>query len=247
MPLNSDELNQQIAELTDVYSGITSVVKQETETVLSGTLVFSASADGFETIQDSFDIEIVIPWDFPDTLPKVWESEGEICNDYNHLNPDGTFCLAVPIAKRQVFFEQPTLLGYVERLVIPYLYGYCFWKKHGYHPFGEAAHGNAGILDHYVDLLKLDDEVAALAVLCYLFEHGYRGHHDCPCGSGLRVRKCHGPLLRSLHEQHTPETLKNEFMAIFMECDTKFQNGALTCPNSLRVKLIRIADNFKSD
>ena len=132
---------------------------------------FEASADGLETISESFDIELSVPHAFPDRFPQAREAGGRIDTDYEHLNPDGTLCLAVPIEQRRLFLEQPTVLGFVNRLLVPYLYGYSFWRKHGYHPFGEAAHGSEGILRHYVDTLGLRDPVAALAVISFLFEH----------------------------------------------------------------------------
>ncbi len=241
-----EDLRQQIIELADVHKGLTNIVEHDTETIVSGTLPFEASADGLETIRESFEIELIIPHGFPDTLPRVKEIGGRIVADYEHRYPGGTLCLAVPVEQRQVFFKQPTLLGFVNRLVIPYLYGYCFWKKHGCHPFDEAAHGDEGILRHYVDTLCLCDDIAALGVICFLFEHGYRGHHQCPCGSGMRVRACHGPALRALHEHHTPLTLRNDFIAIFEICYTKFQNGELSFSQSLRLQLVRLLDRFKN-
>jgi hypothetical protein len=240
-----EDLRQQIIELSGVHKGLTNIVERDVETIVSGTLPFEASADGLETIRESFAIELIVPHSFPNALPRVKEIGGRIVADYEHRNPGGTLCLAVPVEQRRVFFEQPTLLGFVNRLVIPYLYGYCFWKKHGRHPFDEAAHGYEGILRHYIDTLGLHDDLAALGVICFLFEHGYRGHHECPCGSGLRVRACHGPALRALHEHHTPQTLRNDFIAIFEICYTKIQSGQLSFPQPLRLQLVRLLSRFK--
>jgi len=243
-----EDLKRQIVELTSVHKGLTYVVgHDDAETIVSGALPFEASADGLETITESFEIELIIPHDFPETLPRVKETGGRIGTDYEHLHPGGTLCLAVPVEQRRVFFEQPTLLGFVNRLVIPYLYGYCFWKKYGRHPFDEAAHGHEGILRHYVDTLGLRDDLAALAVICFLFEHGYRGHHDCPCGSGLRVRACHGRALRVLHEHHTPQTVLDDFWAIFNICFARFQNGQLSFPQPLQIQIARILRRFPDE
>ena len=239
MPLTED-LQKQLAELNDVHKGLTHVVEYDADALLSGAVDFEASADGLETITASFDIELTIPHVFPDRLPRAREVGGRIGTDYEHLNPDGTLCLAVPIEQRRVFFEQPTLLGFVDQLLIPYLYGYCFWSKHGYHPFGEAAHGREGILRHYIDTLGLQDPLAALAVICFLFEHGYRGHHDCPCGSGRKVRACHGPALRALHDHHTPETVRDDFSAIFDICFAEFKKGQLSFSRPLQNQLVRL-------
>ncbi|MCC6579432.1 MAG: hypothetical protein IT440_03265 [Phycisphaeraceae bacterium] len=242
----TENLRRQIAELTEIHKELTAIVERDHETLLSGALPFEASADGLETITASFDIELTIPHDFPDTLPRVRETGGRIAGDYNHLNPSGTLCLAVPVEQRSIFFEQPTLLGFVNRLVIPYLYGYCFWKKHGRHPFDEAAHGYEGILRHYLDTLHLSSELAALSVICFLLEHGYRGHHDCPCGSGFTVRKCHGQALLTLYRHHTPQTLRGDFIVLFETCFAKFQNGQLSFPAPLREQLIRLLGRLKT-
>jgi len=241
-----EDLRLQLVELAGIHKELTNIVEGDAEIIVSGSLSFEASADKLETIKESFEIELTVPHGFPDTLPQVKETGGRIGADYEHRNPGGTLCLAVPVEQRRVFFEQPTLLGFVNRLVIPYLYGYSFWKKYGRHPFNEAAHGNEGILRHYVDTLSLCDDLAALAVICFLAEHGYRGHHECPCGSGLRVRACHGPALRALHEHHTPQTLQNDFLAIFAVCYAKFQNGHLSLPQPLRLQLVRLLNRFKS-
>ena len=241
----TEDLRKQIAELTGVHKGLTDVVEHDAETLLSGTLDFEASADGLETITVSFDVELNIPHVFPDRLPQAKEVGGRIGADYEHLNPDRTLCLAVPIEQRRVFLEQPTLLGFVERLLVPYLYGYCFWRKHGYHPFDEAAHGHEGILRHYVDTLGLRGPLEALAVICFLLEHGYRGHHDCPCGSGRKVRACHGPMLRALHEHHTRETVRDDFLAILSICFAEFGKGRLSFSGPLRNQLIRLLERLK--
>ena len=241
----TEDLQGQIVELSGVHKGLTDVVEHDAETLLSGTLDFKASADGLETITASFEIELSIPHVFPHRLLRAKEIGGRIETGYEHLNPDGTLCLAVPIEQRRVFLEQPTLLGFVDRLLVPYLYGYCFWRKHGYHPFNEAAHGYEGILRHYVDTLSLRGSLQALAVICFLFEHGYRGHHDCPCGSGRIVRACHGPVLRAIHQHHTPETLRGDFLAIFGSCFAEFEKGQLSFSGPLRNHLIRLLKRFK--
>ena len=237
-----EDLHKQIEELTRVHRGLTLVAQRHRETTLSGALAFEASADGLETISESFDIELTIPSAFPDRLPRAKETGGRIGTDYEHLFADGTLCLAVPIEQRRVFFEQPTLLGFVDRLLVPYLYGYCFWSRHGHHPFDEAAHGSEGILGHYLDALDLRDPLAGLATICFIFEHGYRGHHPCPCGSGHQVRACHGPALRALHDHHAPETLRHDFLAIFDACYARLQQGQLSFPKPLQNQLLRLLD-----
>jgi hypothetical protein len=233
-------MRRQVAELTGIHQGLSNLAELSHEIVLSGTLPFEASAEGLETITDEFEIELCIPQAFPSTLPRARESAGRIERSYPHINGDGTLCLAVPIEQRRIFFDQPSLTGFVNGLVIPYLYGYCYWKKHGRHPFDEQQHGHEGIVQHYIDTLRLVDELAALAVVCFLIEYGYRGHHLCPCRSGLKVRNCHGSELRALHQHHTSQTLRDDFMSILEICLGKIRVGEYSIPTSLRNQVRRI-------
>ena len=209
-----EELSAEMAELRRIHSGLTEIEERTRETVVSGELPFEASHEGLATITESFDIELFIPEAYPSELPWVRETGTRIDCDYRHVFQNGRLCLAVPVEERRIFARQPSLLGFVNRLVVPYLYGYCYWKEFGQHPFGEQSHGAEGIADYYVERLELDNDLAALAVVASLLEHGYRGHHRCPCGSGKIVRKCHGAALRELHEHHTPETLGVDFRAV---------------------------------
>ena len=239
------ELAAQIAELQEKHKGLAQVLEAEHETVLAGPLPFEASADGHASITASFEIELCIPSQCPDGLQRTRETGGEIDGGYEHVYTDGTLCLAVPIAERLVFSRQPSLLGFVNNLVIPYLYGYDHWKEYGEHPFGEQKHGAEGIVRCYVDTLKLIDEVGALAVVLFLFEHGYRDHHDCPCGSGLKVWKCHGSMLRDLHRHHTPETLRYDLQAVLGHCGEKLTEGRLSLPAPLMRRIRRLVDGGK--
>jgi hypothetical protein len=214
----TEELARQIAELTAVHAGLTNVIEEEGRTLVSGSLPFEAASDGLPTITDSFDIRLAIPGDYPKTLPNVSDVGGKIAATYDHLYTNKSFCLGVPVEERRIFLEQPSLLGFVNRLVVPYLYSYCYWKQHAKYPFGDQLHGNAGIVRHYLDTLKVTDEFAVLAVVSFLLEHGYRGHHACPCGSGKIVRKCHGDALREFQRCHTNDSLARDFSAVLDEC-----------------------------
>jgi len=190
--MNSD-LQQQITELQEAYSALNEIEILGTETIISGFLCFSAAPKDLENICETFSLEIHVPNNYPVELPHVIELEGKIEKEFSHLNDDNTLCLAVPMEVRRIFQETPTLLGFVEKLVIPYLYGYCYcyWKKHGAMPFGEANHGNTGVLEYYRELFNPLNDLVLLKGLYGIYQHGYRGHHSCPCGSEIIVRKCH--------------------------------------------------------
>lgn len=234
------ELERQIVELTAVHKGLCNVSEQEGRTIITGPLPFEAESDGLPLIVESFDIELSVPPEYPEIFPRVKETGGKIEPTYEHLYADKELCLGVPIEERRIFAAQPSLLGFVNGLVIPYLYSYCYWKQHGKYPFDDQLHGAAGIVRHYVDTLNLNDEIAALSVICFLYEHGYRGHHACPCGSGQIVRHCHGDALRELNRYHTRHTLKTDFEALLTACKDRLLAADQARPIALLRQIQRI-------
>ena len=241
----NNDLAVQIAELQQIHSGLAEVSADGNGTILKGTLRFEASTDRFDPITECFEIEIVIPETYPENPPRVCEVGGKMDVNYSHVNENGTLCLAVPIEERRVFLEQPSLLGFVNKLVIPYFYGYCHWKTHGAHPFDESEHGPQGIVHHYMDVLNLTDALSVLAVIAFLYEFGYRGHHLCPCGSSKKVRKCHGKALRQFHEQHTQYTLTIDFFSVLHACSTTTKSHSTKVPMLLQRQLSRLIAQLK--
>ncbi|HAY22649.1 MAG TPA: hypothetical protein DCY27_10895 [Desulfobacterales bacterium] len=161
--------------------------------VVHGLLEFEASNEDIK-IQDSFQIRLLIPDDYNKTPPKAYETGGKIPKAF-HTYSDDSLCLATPVEIRRKFSETPTLIGFVESLLIPYLFSFSFWKEHGWMPYGELAHGPEGIIQYYLESFKVDSEIIVLKFLKLLAMENYRGHHECPCGSGSKIRNCHGELI----------------------------------------------------
>ncbi|MES9999174.1 MAG: hypothetical protein ABW125_07210 [Candidatus Thiodiazotropha lotti] len=240
-----EEISNQITELQNTHQGLSNVTEKDDEIIVSGSLAFEASADGFETITSAFDIELIIPFDYPKSLPRAYETSGEIAREYEHVFDDKKLCLAVPIEERRIFQLVPTLLGFVNRLLVPYLYGYCYWREHKEHPFDESDHGPRGIVQYYREKLELDDDIAVLSVISFLYEHGYRGHHPCPCGSGAKVRNCHGNAFRDLYSLHTEGSLRNDFMDVLSTCLERLEQGEIQIPDPLFRQVRRILNSKK--
>ena len=158
---------------------------------LQGRLPFTASACGLETISDAYDIAIAIPESFPRGFPRVQDVGQRIPRSYHRLT-DGSFCLGSPARVRLILADAPTLLGFIEKCVIPYLYGYSFFEKHGHPPFGELAHGDPGLIDDYKRILRVSSVDGCAAMLSLIGrKRRVANKHPCPCGSGHRLGCCH--------------------------------------------------------
>jgi hypothetical protein len=239
-------LRAQLAELATVHKGLINIEERAGITVVSGALTFDSTPSCLEQIIDSFEVEMRVPQSYPKDLPDVVETGGRIEEGYPHRNPGvGTMCLGAPVQVRLAFMEEPTILGFVNRLVVPFLYGFAYWYRHDEHPFGELEHGNAGIAQYYRRRLGLADDLAVLSFLGYLFEHGFRGHHDCPCGSRRKLRACHGNVARELLRAHTDFTFAKDIMLLFALCHERAKLKQLTIPNPVMDRMLRIHGRLK--
>ena len=207
-----ESIQRQLTELTDKYRGLFGASSGSDLSVL-GTLSFSAEFNGV-LLEDEYAVEIAIPPGYPQILPIAKETGGRIPRDF-HTYSDEILCLGSPIETIMTFRKRETLIGFVEDLLIPFLYGFSYRERYGVMPYGELSHGINGILESYKGLFHVDDVLAVIAFLKILADDNYRGHIDCPCRSGLRLRNCHGDIMRELRNYLDPgEFLKESLTAL---------------------------------
>jgi hypothetical protein len=200
------------------HKGISISMDDHAPLVLAGTLSFTAAAPGLEAIADSYDIEIAVPENFPRGYPRVRELGDRIDKRYHRLT-DGSFCLGSPARVRLLISEAKTLAGFIEKCVIPYLYGYSYCLKHGHPPFGELAHGDRGIIDDYQRLLGVDS-VERCAEMLFLIGQKLRvaNKQPCACGSGRRLGCCHHRTANRLRNQLGRGWCRREAAWLVDEC-----------------------------
>ena len=202
------KIYEQFKDLSLSYPGLRLQTDGKSPWCVRGILKFSREYFG-RPIDDEYVIEIVIPEKYPDAIPEILETGNRIPK-YFHRYQDETLCLGAPLAVKEKFRKQPTLLGYVDNCVIPYLYSFSYKTKFGKLPFGELSHGGLGILEYYQDLFDVKDNRRVLRLIQILAEENYRGHSRCPCGTGKRLRSCHGNVLLAIKELQTSVEFQNE-------------------------------------
>ena len=161
---------------------------------LKGSFEFAAHHAKEGDLQDSFVLEIIVPCAFPKALPSVTETGGKIPRtpEY-HVNQTGyTLCLGFPLSLLLKFSKKPTLDGFAENCLVPYLFAISRkLKAGGSFPFGELAHGQAGILSDYARLFGLKEAKKVGYVLELLGTKKRRANKlPCPCGCRNRLGRC---------------------------------------------------------
>jgi len=217
-------LIKQVKRLQEKFSGFELAKSGSGNSVVKGNLNFSVAYCG-KVIKDDYDVEIEIPDDYPQSPPTVREVGSKIPKDREfHVNThDGTLCLGAPLAVKRTFAEQRSLLWFVEKQVVPFLFGISYKMKYGQFPFGELSHGSKGLLEHYKELFAVKDDFVVLEFFRLLCVGSYDEHAMCPCGSGLKLRTCHRKILKKVRRQQRTEEFQQEYLGILI-----FLNNQLT-------------------
>jgi hypothetical protein len=185
----------EIPDISQTYPNL-HFVNEDDNLVLKGNLFFRASY-GDKVIEDSYDVSILFSSEYPSELPVVRDIGNRIASDY-HTNPDGTLCLGVYSMVCMKFYENPSILTFIEELLIPYLYRHSYLEQYKKEPWGERAHGDKGVYEFYLDYFGIKNIRTVLSLLDLIVTKKYKGHKRCLCGSGLILRKCHGKKLLNL-------------------------------------------------
>lgn len=160
--------------------------------------------DGTEVL-DRFQIEIVMPWEFPDSCPVLREANGRIpWHEDRHVNQrNGEACPIVP----EEWLLRPdhgSILAFLDGPVRNFFLGQILVEAGQPWPFGERTHGVRGLLEAYGEMVGSTDRNTILRYLDCLSKEMLKGHWACPCGNAKRLRDCHLDELKALHEKIPP-------------------------------------------
>ena len=187
-----------VDELLRKYPELRLQPATKNEMVIAGSLGFSAQTRGHKLITDRYEVSISVPPDYPRAIPLLRETAMRIPRDFHKLN-SGHLCLGSPTRLRLILAETPSLLSFVERCVIPYLYAYSIVESGGVLPFGELSHGARGLRDDLASMIGVNDDVVLLGVVRLLVMKKRKANKlPCPCGSGMRLGRCHNRKLNML-------------------------------------------------
>jgi hypothetical protein len=200
---------------------------------LTGALRMHHSGPTDVVIDECYAVTITVPPTFPRALPRVVETQGRIARTF-HRNPDNSLCLGSPLALRLAINGEPTIDAFIERAVVPYLYSHAFHARFGRMPFGELDHGYAGLADDVRRLFRLPPQTCAEEFLRLGgLKRRHANKHPCPCHSGLRVGRCHGPAVRDVRRRLGRGGCREQYSVLVRE-----RSAERAAQESLRRRLV---------
>ena len=207
---------EQIDMLLLHYKELKISAKTDDLYTLQGWILVNRVFNDF-TVCKRYEVEINIPIE-SDRLPYIRELSGAIDKRYPHRYISGELCLETDANIRIRFLDGFNLLQWMEEYVELYFFSYEYYKVYGIFPFGERGHGIQGVLETYGEIFGEKDPKKILSMMQFVLFKGYRGHLMCPCGSGRKLRNCHGGIiLKFMDDIRLKNMLQNDFKFIERE------------------------------
>jgi hypothetical protein len=163
--------------------------------LIEGDLWCYGVGPGDVLVDETYSVRIEVPLTFPRALPLVFETGGRVPKNF-HRNPNWTLCLGSPLAQTLGIEDAPTLGNFIDRVIVPYFYGHAVYERVGRMPFGELAHGVAGLENDVRRIFRLPFATDAAEFLRLAsLKRRHANKQPCPCRSWRRVGRCHGPAV----------------------------------------------------
>ena len=172
------------------------VLTNTREMIVRGIVRFDIERDN-RSYRDSYQVEITIPEEYPTVIPESYETGGSIPIHFHRFRKSGKLCLGAPIELARVFSQDRTLIHYINKLLIPYLFSFTYFREHNDMPHGELSHGSLGLAEYYGEFFSAG-LIAVMKLLKLLSDNFAPPLMPCPCGSGRNLKDCHGPRLDEL-------------------------------------------------
>jgi hypothetical protein len=156
-------------------------------------------------VLDRYQISIELPADYPKSLPIVREVGGRIpWKAEYHVNPDGVACVLLPDDRWRCFPEGAPFVQFLDGPVHDFFLGQSLVALGEDWPFGQWSHGADGVFEYYRWLFETDDAATIARYLLVLSKLNFKGHWDCPCGSGQKIRRCCRIKIADLRSKISP-------------------------------------------
>lgn len=196
------------------YPGLRILPTAGDSLAVGGRLSFNLQEPSEGPIEDAFEVLIRFPSHYPIGIPSAFEKGGRIPRSY-HTQPDGSLCLGSNTALRLKLDADSTLGSFVEEALIPYLFQFSFFERHGRMPFGELKHGVLGLLDYFAELYRVQSRKAGKdLVLLTSLKRRRANKAPCPCGSGRRLGRCHNKRVNDLRRKLGRKWFAEEYKAL---------------------------------
>lgn len=203
-----------------------------------GAIRLDAEHDGVHLVAEMA-IEVSIATTFPTSIPEVRIRDTELARLYPHAeSASGLLCLGVngDLLLRLATATDP-YEEFFNAIVRDNLFAMEYYRRYRTMPFEDRSHYDRGVLEHYEDHFSTDCGKAALRLLQLAARDiPYRRGNKCPCGSGMRIKDCHGDIIDELRRFVPREVLATNLIQV---ADSLGMRSAVIAEETVRMRLHR--------
>ncbi len=152
------------SEINRVKAKYSSLSARKEGYVLVGLLEFVAEYEDRNKkkleLRDEYEVKIKIG---EDSIPHVWETGGRLQKRADKLgkkdirdmhvypNTKWKICMGTVLKMKEICVADSTIEGIFNNLIIRYFYYHTYWERQGVEPWDGLKHGDAGIIEEYID------------------------------------------------------------------------------------------------
>ncbi len=141
---------------------------------------------------DSYEIEIIIPDNYPASLPIVKEVGGDIPREVDrHMYDNGVCCLAINNEIIEKYKNQYFLKNFIDDFVKPFFANQLYFEQTGEWLNGEYSHGAEGKLEYISDKTGIGDKELLLKFIKLALQKIPNLNKKCPCQKNKPLKRCH--------------------------------------------------------
>lgn len=201
-PKRSKELEDIRLDLRDKYPNLHVFINHNGLAEIAGAFpIYGAHGEEL----DRYSISILLLNSYPKDLPIVYEVGGRLPHNADfHINPNGSACVLIPEDRWRCFPEHAPFLQYLDIPLYNFFLSQTYYAEYGQWPFGQWSHGSQGVSEYYRHLIGSENDQTLHRFLHILKKNNLKKHYDCPCGSGLLIKKCCLIKIRDLRSKILP-------------------------------------------
>ena len=141
---------------------------------------------------DTYHIQIILPNDYPNNIPIVFEIGGDIPKVLNrHINDNGSCCLTINDEIKTKYKKDYFLKDFLDDFVNPYFANQLYYEQTGNWLNGEYSHGMLGKWEYLTDKTNIQNNSLLLNFIRIAEKNIPNLNKKCPCKSNKPLKKCH--------------------------------------------------------
>jgi len=210
--MNTSQFRKDFRVANELYPRLNSVWSAEHKMwIIRGDLDICDSEGVF---WDTFNLAILVPKGYPYIIPVVVEVSKLIPRDIDwHISSEGVCCVdehhsLLAWSKRGIRID-----SFLKDKVYPFFANQLYKLHSGNYAGKEYKHFAAGVLQYYIEELKINTRDLALNLIQMVLQGKIVRNEQCPCGSGRKVKICHEASFAEMRA-FGPERLRKDLEEI---------------------------------